>query len=310
MEQSNDPNVNESQVDVKNWLASAMKCLSNGDAKSLKKAISNFTKTTNEFEKFRDVYFPKAPDLNIYHLVQLLARFDFAEPLPREADRWKFVLNLAIEQQWSTTLEQILLKANFINMKKIQPLKNCSQVFDGFVHAMQHMKNGGDEKNCASFIAGFEIESLSYVTILMTDQIFATITYKREKTKNIIVHRFVCCKGRGFLYNREFDLIESREIDMFFNHLFADCDVFESFNSSSDSSKNGSFVQPPSNEAINPSSNITNHHQSNQNETQYQAYNVGALQAKFIDEFIDDFLPNIDFFDNNERDISETPLFI
>lgn len=218
-----------SKEELNYWLSKTVKNLQKGDADSLKKTVRSFHNLNNDFEKFRDVYFPRIPDMNIFHLFQLLSRFNIVQSLPREADRWKIILNLSVQQQWSTRLESMLSNAKFITMKRTSVEHNefYGKIFEGFIEVYNHMKINTPIETITNFIAGFETDDLSYCTLVNYDNFFAAITYRKENKKNIIIHRFICLNGQGYLYNRDFGMISSQSYSHPINP--GDYECFSSF---------------------------------------------------------------------------------
>lgn len=198
------------------WMKTIYKGLAKSDRDSLGRTMSKYQYTTgNNFEIFRTINFPKVPDMNIFHLMQLLARFDIVDPLPREADRWKFVLNIAIEYHWKDDIKSILQNMTFINMKKYD-LSNDEKIVDIFSIYHDSFKRCRDKNeslfSIAQFIAKHEMLKISYISFYNDGKVFAAITYNRDKRKNIVVHRFFVKDQQAYLYDRNFDLIQREDL--------------------------------------------------------------------------------------------------
>lgn len=218
-----------SKEELNSWLSKTIKNLQKGDADSLKKTVRSFRNLNNSFEKFREIYFPRIPDMNIFHLFQLLSRFGLVQQLHREADRWKMILNLSVQQQWNNRLESMFRNAKFVTMKRIsvEPNEYYGKLFEGFIEVYNLMKQNTPLDSITDFIAGFETDDLSYCTLLLYENFFAAITYKKENKKNIVHHRFFCMNGQGYLYNRDFGMVSSQNYSRHIN--LGDYECFSSF---------------------------------------------------------------------------------
>ncbi|EAX91628.1 hypothetical protein TVAG_307040 [Trichomonas vaginalis G3] len=157
----------------------------------------------DDFRKYlKETYGRLPPYKNIFELMQFLSLFNIVNALPRIADRQSIILYASMQEQWDRKIKYIFPgKVFFICMKKMEEfhefcknkyssedeLKDC---FMNVVNMMNTCKR--NVKEIAKYIAKFEQEVVSYVTLFAFDGYTGAITYKKDsRSKNIIMHKMM-----------------------------------------------------------------------------------------------------------------------
>lgn len=193
-----------SKIEIQEFLRETLINYNKGDAESLKRCVEGFVNLRKDFEKYRQDYLSKVPEMNIYHFVQFLAQHGLAGKLPREGDRIKFVLNLAIQQQWKPVLKKKFHHVIFYNMKRVfgNPAIETSSLIDGIKNIHQMSKSNANVNDIMVYIASIEKCNLSYVTYYHENDTTIVITYIKNKTKNQILHKCIYIENQIFIYDR------------------------------------------------------------------------------------------------------------
>ncbi|EAX88893.1 hypothetical protein TVAG_112470 [Trichomonas vaginalis G3] len=202
-----------SKLELQRFLNQTSINYSRGDSDSLKRCLSHFINLRRDFETFRRENLHKTPDVNIYHFVQFLALHGLTTRLPREADRFKFVLNLAIQQQWCDNLVNIFQYVKFTPMANVQRclLHPTFSLFEGFCLVHQMALENCLYQNIVNIIPQFEPFILSYITFYHYQDTTIVITYTKERKKNRMIHKYICINDDIWIYgNTKIPLIKAK----------------------------------------------------------------------------------------------------
>lgn len=206
---SRDQNMH-SKNEIKKLVAQAKANYSRGDAESIKRCCQTFIDLRKDFENFRQARLQKVPDVNIYHFVQFLAMQGMAKKLPREADRFKLILNLSIQQQWTEALKNIFTHTAFISLKGIpQQAKShkfdISEIFKSIISLVLYRHRNKDLIRKLSLLDNC---IKSYVTYYHYGNVIILITYEKWiAKKNQILSYYLYMNNQIKIYNSEKKII-------------------------------------------------------------------------------------------------------
>lgn len=191
-------------------LIAQTKKYSRGDADSIRRACMGFFDLKKDFENFRNARFPKAPDVNIYHFVQFLAKIGLAKKLPREADRFKLILNLSIQQQWSEPLKHIFSHTHFIKLKGmsqelITGQIKTAEIFKSIIRSILRQDSFEELTNNFTIL---DNRIKTFVTYYYWGGTIIIITYEKlQSKKNQIINYYLYMNNRIRIYNADKQLI-------------------------------------------------------------------------------------------------------
>ena len=151
------------------------------DKHSLMQALNSFT----EFGKDAQKYFSalKVPDTILYWYLRALVKFKFPVRIVREADRYKWMLHLCIQQNWAA-MKDVFEHTKFIKIKKGSDglmMKNTINQ-DAYKEALDKILEGKSFESIVELLKQ-KSHDLKYFVIYKNDKDTIVIGYDKPSGK-------------------------------------------------------------------------------------------------------------------------------